>query len=391
MDTINPDLKKLYYKFKCSGTLSHAARFGSGHIHTTWLLRTSGPEEPDYILQRINHHVFKDVEGMMANIEKVTSHLGKKSAGNSRIEEMGERVNNSGDGKDGRYKQLELVKTIANDSFFYDPDGNYWRMYVRVVPGISHDIATGEKLAWEAGRAFGSFIADLSDLPAEELIPVLPGFHSMSRRYRQLADAVAKDIAGRAGTAKKELAYIGESDRQMLDLERLAADGVLPARITHNDTKLNNLLFDDDGRAICVIDLDTVMPGLSLYDFGDAVRTIANMAEEDEVEIEKITFDIPLFEAFSRGFVASTVHMLTEAERANLTLSAQYMTMIMAVRFLTDYLSGDVYYRIDDREHNIRRCRAQLRLLQDMRKKKSKSDRILQSLFDEKTRPGSMT
>lgn len=367
MDAIDPELMRLYPEFKCNGTLCSAVRFGSGHIHKTWLLRTSEPEGPGYILQRINHHVFQDVAGMMANIEKATSHLGKKMAGNS------------------GYKQLELVKTITNDPCYTDPEGNFWRMYIRVVPGISHDVTTGKKMAWEAGKAFGGFIADLSDLPADELIPVLPGFHSMSLRFRQLAEAAEMDVAGRAGTVRNELAYVEEIVQQMLDMERLAADGVLPVRITHNDTKLNNLLFDENDRAICVIDLDTVMPGLSLFDFGDAVRTIASTAGEDEAQLEKIKFDIPVFEAFSKGFVASTAPMLTEAEKANLTLSAQYMTMIMAVRFLTDYLSGDVYYRIDDREHNIRRCRAQLRLLQDMRKKKSASDRILQSLFDEKS------
>ena len=342
------DIKDIFNRFNVSGTWLDGKPTGSGHIHSTWLILTREEDEPDYILQKINDKVFPPVAEMMNNIQKITSHIKKKIIPDS-IQQV-----------------LEVIQTKGNRTHYTDSSGIHWRLYRKVDPGISYDVIPNEKVAFEAGKAFGKFISDLEDLPADDLFTIIPGFHSVDWRYQQLKEAVARNSTGRAVDVKEEIAFAKTHIEKMRIIPGRERVGKIPVRITHNDTKLNNILFDEQDRAVCVIDLDTVMPGLSLYDYGDLIRTATNTAEEDEPDLNRIQFSIPVFREITRGFFESTSHFLTRDEIELLTLSAQYMTYIMGIRFLADYLSGDVYYQTSYSDHNIRRCKAQFRLMQLM-------------------------
>ncbi len=344
----SPDIKSLFDQFNASGTFLEGFPTGSGHIHTTYLIKTSEKNQPDYILQQINQNVFPPVAEMMNNIQKVTRHIRKKREPDS-TEEV-----------------LEIIETATGKSYYTDPEGNHWRMYKKISPGISYDVVPNKKVAHEAGKAFGQFIGDLHDLPANEIFPVIPDFHSIEMRYENFIRAMQTNPCNRVDEVKKEIDFANARIDEMMVIPRLGKEDKLPLRITHNDTKLNNVLFDENDRAVCVIDLDTVMPGFSLYDFGDTIRTAANTGEEDEADLDKIQFSLPIFKAYSEGFLEKTISFLTPSETQFLTLSSQYMTFIMGIRFLTDYISGDIYYSIRYSKQNLRRCRAQFRLMQCM-------------------------
>jgi hypothetical protein len=342
------EIKSVFEQFNASGTWLDGHPTGSGHIHSTWLIKTREKVEPDFILQKINHNVFPPVEQMMNNIEIVTNHIRQKREPGSIMQ------------------VLEIIGTKSQKNYLTDQKGNYWRMYRKIDPGKSYDIVPDGNIALEAGRAFGQFMADLGDLPPERIFPVIPGFNSMEMRFANFEKAVSADPSNRLAEVKKEVDFAYRHIESMLVISNLEKEGKLPLRITHNDTKLNNVLFDENDRAVCIIDLDTVMPGLSLYDFGDTIRTAANTGNEDEEDLAKIELDIAVFKSFARGFIEKTHHFLIPREIEYLTLSAQYMTFIMGIRFLTDYISGDVYYTIHYENQNIRRCRAQFRLIEDM-------------------------
>lgn len=343
-----PDLKYLFDQFKVSGTWLEGFPAGSGLIHGTWVILTAEKEEPDYVLQNINDHVFPCVAEMMDNIHKVTKHIRKKRE------------------SDGGHQFLDIIPTHADKTFFTDTEDRHWRMYRKIKPGISYDVVPDRNVAFEAGKAFGQFIADLKDYPADDLFPVIPHFHSIEVRYKQFRRAIEENPMDRVEETEKEIAFTHSQMDRMLVIPGLQREGALPVRVTHNDTKLNNVLFDDHNRAVCVIDLDTVMPGLSLYDFGDTIRTAANTTSEDEVHLENIRFSLPVFRAYAEGFLEKTASFLVPAEREHLALSAQYMTFIMGVRFLTDYISGDIYYHTEYQDQNLRRCRAQFHLMKRM-------------------------
>jgi hypothetical protein len=363
------DLKNIFKQFNAPGTWLDAAPTGSGHIHETWLIRTAEEEKPDYIIQKINHNVFPPVAEMMSNIQKVTTHIRKKKA--------------AGD----KGQVLEIIETGAGKTHYTDPGGINWRMYRKISPGRSYDIVPNEKVALEAGKAFGQFIADLRDLPADEIYPVIPDFNSMEMRFGQFKHAIQADPADRVKEVGREIEFANARIDDMMVITRLGKEGKLPLRITHNDTKLNNVLFDDNDNAVCVIDLDTVMPGLSLYDFGDTIRTAANTGQEDEADLGKIEFSLAVFKAFSEGFLDSTLPFLTPSEVDYMALSSQYMTFIMGLRFLTDYVNGDVYYTIRHEKHNLRRCRAQFRLMDCMKDRYHECQDIIMKL-DQKFQAG---
>ncbi len=370
-----PDIRSVFEQFRATGTWRESRTLESGHINTTWVIRTVEEDRPDYILQKINHHVFPPVAEMMENIRKVTRHIQDKQAvkqnspAGSMADDVGVGKRNSGRGGSDRgsgdrpIQVLEVIPTIDDKTHFTDSEGNHWRLYRKVDPGISYDVVPNKKVAYEAGKAFGQFIDDLKDLPAEELVPVIPDFHSVDWRYQQLQEAVAADPVGRVAEVEEEIAFAQEYIERLRIIPRQERAGKLPVRVTHNDTKLNNILFDEQDRAVCVIDLDTVMPGLSLYDFGDLIRTAANMGEEDEADLSRVQFSIPVFREIARGFLESTRHFLTKEEIELLPLSARYMTWLMGARFLADYINGDVYYQIRYPDQNRRRCRAQFRLI----------------------------
>ncbi len=346
----NQDLEFIFDQFNGSGTYLEGRKSGAGHIHNTYLLLTAEKAAPDYILQKINDKVFPHVAEMMTNILKVTSHISKK------IKKQ-----------ESSHKQvLEVVRTNSHRNFFTDSRGAHWRMYRKISPGISYDIVPDERVASEAGKAFGQFIVDLGDLQAEEIFPVIPGFHSMEMRFENFNKAMNENPFNRVDEVKEEIDFVKDHIDRMMIIPALEKTGKLPLRVTHNDTKLNNILFDDNDMAVCVIDLDTVMPGLALYDFGDTIRTAASTGEEDEADLDRIQLNIPVFKAFSEGFLNSTLTFLNKYEIEYLTLGSQYMTFIMGLRFLTDYISGDVYYATHYKKQNLRRCRAQFRLMQSM-------------------------
>ena len=353
------DLKFIFENFNASGTWIEGSLTGSGHIHSTYLIRTAEQNEPDYILQKINDKVFPPVAKMMNNIQKVTNHIREKRK------------------SDNSAQVLEIIETKTKKNYFTDNQGKHWRMYKKVSPGISYDIVPDKKVASEAGKAFGQFIVDLGDLPAEEIYPVIPGFHSMEMRYENFSKAMNENPFNRVDEVMEEIDFVKDHIDRMMIIPELEKTGKLPLRITHNDTKLNNILFDHNNRAVCVIDLDTVMPGLSLYDFGDTIRTAANTGREDEADLDKVEFSIRIFKAFSEGFLDKTFGFLNKEEIDNLTLSSQYMTFIMGLRFLTDYISGDVYYTTHYNKQNLRRCRAQFRLMQCMIDSYNESRKII--------------
>lgn len=362
-----PDIPSIFNRFATGETLEDYAPFGSGHIHRTWVIRTTGSDRPDFVLQNINHKVFPPVDGMMENIRKVTAHIRKKMIA-SGTESLAGRV-------------LEVIPTRDGKTHFTDSEGCHWRLYPKVEPGISYDVVPSEQVACEAGRAFGRFIADLQDFPADELVTVIPAFHSVEWRYEQLSAAVERDAEGRLEEVGPEVAFAREQVGRMRTVSQQEREGRLPVRVTHNDTKLNNILFDENDRAMCVIDLDTVMPGLTLYDFGDLIRTAANTAEEDEADLERVQFSLPVFGAITRGFLESTGQMLTPDEADMLALGGPYMTWLMGIRFLADYLNGDTYYHIHDPEQNLRRCRAQFRLIERMQERESECRELIQRWY----------
>ncbi len=352
-------------KFNFAGSVTDVAPLGSGHIHKTWLIKTSFQKHPGYILQQINHKVFPHVEEMMSNIVRVIRYLREKSPKGS--------INSV----------LEIIPTANGGSFLKDEKGFYWRMYDKIDPGISYDIVPDAKIAYEAGLAFGYFIARLVDFPANSLFPVIPRFHSLQWRHEQLTQAVNENFAKRVSRVENQLEMADEFYQKLAGISEIGINAILPYRVTHNDTKLNNVLFDHEGNAVCVIDLDTVMPGLVLYDFGDTIRTAANTAPEDEPNHDKIRFNLSVFEAFSRGFIKKTLQFLTPLEKETLVYGGQYMTLIMAIRFLTDHLNGDVYYPIRFPEHNLVRCKAHLRLLRLMEAQHQRCREIHETIFDE--------
>jgi hypothetical protein len=356
-----PDIKSVFSKFRVSGNWLEGSPTGSGHIHGTWLIKTTDQNHEGYILQKINNKVFPPVEEMMENIHLVTNHI-------------------KGKARQGDMQVLEIVDTVTGKKYFTDHNGNYWRLYRRICPGFSYDIVPNEKVACEAGKAFGRFIADLRDLPTGLIFPVIPGFHSVEMRYENFRKAVDSDPVGRVEEVKNEIGFAVSQIDNMLKIPQMEKEGKLPVRITHNDTKLNNVLFDENDYAVCVIDLDTVMPGLSLYDFGDTIRTAANTGQEDEAELEKIKFNLPVFTAFADGFLEKTISFMSPEELELLPLSSQYMTYIMGIRFLTDYISGDQYYSIHYEKQNLRRCRAQFRLMECMIRQYSECQEIIADL-----------
>jgi len=341
-------------KFDIEGTIAEVSPFGSGHINDTFRVQTGRTGTRSYLLQRINHHVFNDVAAIMHNIQLVTQHLKKRyEAENGPGHHLEDRV-------------LTLIPTKEGECFHRDEAGNYWRMFILLANTRSYDIVKTRQQAREGGRAFGQFQRLLADVDVNLIQEVLPDFHHIGKRLDKLDRAVAADAAGRVHRVGDELAFIGRRAQRMHTILDLAADGRLPVRITHNDTKFNNVLLDTNDKAQCVIDLDTVMPGYVAYDFGDAIRTIINSAAEDEADLDKIQLNIPLFEAYTEGYFEEAHPFLTKQEVSSLMEGVLLLPYMQAVRFLTDFLEGDHYYKIHHADHNLQRTRAQLRLVEQL-------------------------
>lgn len=333
--------------FNLEGKVESVGPLGSGLINDTYLVKTIG-KTPDYVLQRINHAVFKDVEGMQSNIEAVTSHIRGKLASENVM--------------DIERRALRFVLTReGGKSYFFDGE-NYWRVSL-FIPDAETLQEVTPVTARYAGEAFGHFQKMLSDIDGE-LTESIPDFHNMEFRIRQLRDAVEKDAVGRLGEVGGLLDAIWEREESMCRFEKLHREGLLPKRICHCDTKVNNMLFDRDGKVICVIDLDTVMPSFVFSDYGDFLRTGACTSAEDEPDLEKVGFDMEIFKAFTEGYLSEAKDFLSPMEIELLPDSVALFPYMQAVRFLTDYINGDTYYKILYPAHNLVRTRAQMRLLE---------------------------
>ncbi len=358
------EIREICAGFAIYGDFLVAVPFGSGHINDTYQVTyDQGGVRLHYTLQRINHSVFKKPEQVMENIDRVTAHL------LSKIRSRGEET---------RKRTLRLLRTFSNRPFVQDKRGDYWRAYVFVENARSYDVLESPKQAYLAARAFGEFQCDLVDLPGKRLHETIPDFHHTPKRVDALLEAVAEDRVGRAAGVRREVDFVMKRRDETELLLKLHAQGAIPERITHNDTKSNNILIDDlTGEGVCVIDLDTVMPGLSLYDFGDMVRGGTSPAEEDEVNLDKVGMRFEMFEALLRGFLSSAGEFLTEAERENLPFSGKLITLETGIRFLTDYINGDVYFKTRRPNHNLERCRNQFRLVESIERQMDRMSSLL--------------
>ncbi|MCQ2341917.1 MAG: aminoglycoside phosphotransferase family protein [Paludibacteraceae bacterium] len=323
-----------------------------GFINDSFILRAANPGEKSYFLQRINHHIFENVDGLQDNIRKVTDHIRAK------LREQGVT--------DVERRVLQLVPTKDGKLYYKTPEGDYWRVYVLIENASSQEKVTPES-AFLAGQAFGEFQCQLSDLRAEDLVESIPNFHNIEFRLQQLDDAIADDKAGRVAKCKDIIADLNRRREDMCLAERLYREGKLLKHINHCDTKVNNMMFDAAGKPLCIVDLDTVMPGFVLSDFGDFMRTAANTGDEDDRNLDNIHVNMEVFEAYTRGYL-SRATFLTPLEKELLPYGCRLLSYMQAVRFFTDYLNGDTYYKIQYPEHNLVRTRAQIRLLEEQEK-----------------------
>ena len=355
--------------FALGGVPAAVKELTAGNINVTYRLDMGETAAtPRYILQRINTAAFKDPVSLMENIGLVTAHI---------------RESYTAEGVDPTRRVLTFVQADNGTLLYTDPEGGAWRCYVYVDNVTAYNAIESAELFREAGVGFGEFQTRLADFPAEKLTETIPGFHNTATRYDTFLKALEEDAAGRADSIPEDVAFFrARADLAHAIVSKLGDPDRLPLRVTHNDTKLNNVLIDNEtGKALCVIDLDTVMPGSSLYDYGDAVRYGACTAAEDEPDTSKIGFDMGLFKAFTEGFVSATAGNLTETEIKLLPLGIAVITYELAMRFMTDYLNGDVYFKTAYEGHNLVRARAQMKLLTEVEAKMDEMYAFVESLL----------
>lgn len=351
------DFLQLIGNFCFEGEFIEAVPYGFGHINDTYAAsfkKTDGSSHR-YILQRINNNIFKNPEQLMNNIKLVTGHIKRKL---------------SSQGADYGRQTLSIIDTKWGQSYYKTADNKYWRAYVFIEGARTYQIVENENHLYNAGNAFGKFQKLLSDFEANSLYEVIPDFHNTRKRYFAFMDAVNADICNRASEVQAEIDFINKRAQETGKITELLENNKLPVRVTHNDTKFNNVMIDDiTGEGICVVDLDTVMPGSSLYDFGDAIRSGTNPADEDEKDLSRVSMELRLFEKYTKGYLDATRNVLTPLEIDLLPLGAKLMTLECGIRFLTDYLNGDVYFKIHREGHNLDRCRTQFKMVEDIETK----------------------
>ena len=357
-------MKTILENFRLEGNVGEVLPLGSGLINDTYRVMTD--EGPNYVLQRINHAIFKDVELLQNNIEAVTAHIRAKLVAAGEV--------------DVDRKVLNFIPLKESAQTWLFDGSSYWRVSVLIADSITIDTVNPE-YSYYAGKAFGNFQSMLSDIDST-LGETIPDFHNMELRERQLADAVAADAVGRMASEEVQaiLAQMHEYMHDMTLAERLHREGALPKRICHCDTKVSNMLFDKSGQVLCVIDLDTVMPSFIFSDYGDFLRTAANKVAEDSPELDKVEFDMEIFKAFTKGYIESASSFLTDVERENLPYAAALFPFMQAVRFFTDYINGDTYYKIAYPEHNLVRTRNQMALFRSVMAHKAKMEAFIAAL-----------
>lgn len=351
--------REIAARFAVNGWVAYCERYGSGHINETYLVETDGGAR--YILQKINDTVFQNVPALMENVSAVTRYLRART--------------------DDPRRAMHLVQTTEGADYLRDEAGGWWRMYDFIENSICLQAAETDEDFYQSAVAFGEFQRELSEFPAHTLHETIAKFHDTRNRYAQFREALNADPLGRAASVQTEIEFALAREKDASELMRLLEAGELPLRVTHNDTKLNNVLLDRETRKpLCVIDLDTVMPGLAAFDFGDSIRFGASTAAEDETDLGKVEMSLELFETYARGFLEACGSALSPLEKATLPLGAKLMTLECGVRFLTDYLSGDTYFRIHRPNHNIDRCRTQFKLVSDMEKKQNEMRAVIEKL-----------
>ncbi|MDR3252636.1 MAG: aminoglycoside phosphotransferase family protein [Tannerella sp.] len=360
----NDDYLKILAHFALDDSAVEASPFGNGHINDTLKVKTASGQDK-YVLQRINHHIFTNVDMLQNNIHTVTSHIRKK------LEAKGE--------SDIDRKSLTFIPTTDGKRYYHDGE-NYWRVCLMIPDSKSLEEVTPE-LSYEAGKAFGEFQSMLADIPDGTLGETIPDFHNMEFRLQQFHDAIKADAAGRLHEVKGLVEEIEKRAKTMCIQEELHREGKLRKRINHCDTKVNNILFDvASGKVLCVIDLDTVMPGFVLSDIGDFIRTGANTGAEDDPDLDRVGVDLDIFKAYASGYMETARSFLTPLEISLLPYGGRLLTYMQTVRFLTDYINGDTYYKIHHPEHNLQRTKAQFKLLQSLEAQAEEMDRIISSL-----------
>lgn len=361
-----PDLEAVGAAFGIDGVFVGGEAWGSGHINDTFVCAWEADEvRRRWVHQRLNRRVFPEPETVMENILRVTGHL-RRRLGSAGVEDVDRRV-------------LEVMPGRDGEPLWWDERGDPWRTYPFIEGARTLDSARSPEHAREVARAFGSFQDLLRDLPGPRLEESIEGFHDTPRRLEALADAVEEDPVGRLDRARQEAEALLARDELASVLSEGLRAGRLPERVTHNDTKINNVLIDDEtGEGLCVIDLDTVMPGLTGYDFGELVRTAGSPAAEDETDLRAVDVDLEVFEALARGYLAGAGGFLTGEERRDLVVSGLVMTLENAVRFLTDHLAGDTYFKVHRPGHNLDRCRAQMALLERLEERRQEMQRIVE-------------
>lgn len=350
-------LEDALYAFGFGNTCSFVKPFGAGHINETYAVympQDDGKEELSYILQRVNINVFKKPKEVMENIMGVTEFLRKRIML---------------DGGNPDRETLSYIRTKAGENFFEDSEGKPWRCYNFIENSICYQAVERPEQFYESAKSFGNFLKQLSDYPADTLHETIPRFHDTESRFMDFEKAVERDVKDRASKCAKEILFVQNRKEDCAVLMNQLHSGKLPLRVTHNDTKLNNILFDEEsGKGLCIIDLDTIMPGLAANDFGDSIRFGATTAAEDEPDLSKVNFDIGLYELYVKGYLEAAGGILTEAEKESLAWGARIITLECGIRFLTDFLQGDTYFKTERPMHNLERARTQFKLVADMEK-----------------------
>lgn len=348
------NLEDALFAFKIGEQASYVKPFGSGHINETYAVYVSenGRDQLRYVIQRINTKVFKNPRWVMENIFGVTEYLRRRILAR---------------GGDADRETLNYLKTRTGENYFEDTAGSPWRCYNFIPDSICIDTMPTKRDLYYSARSFGRFLCELGDYPADTLHETIEKFHDTRKRYADFVRAMERDVKGRAKMCGREIAFAQAHKADCAVLMEVLEAGGLPLRVTHNDTKLNNILFDKNtGEGLCVIDLDTIMPGLALNDYGDSIRFGASTADEDEPDLSKVHFSLELYEAFTKGYLEAAGEVLTDREKQYLPWGAKLMTLECGLRFLTDYLQGDIYFKTNRPNHNLERCRTQFKLVEEM-------------------------
>lgn len=362
---MNEQIKDIASKFQVNGIITSIVEHGDGYINDTYAVtcECENGSSIRYILQRINHDIFRNPDQLMSNFRKVTDYLKK------RLTE---------DGRDPERNTLTIVP--ARDGRDYvETDGNVYRMLLFIENTVSSTVVTNSEDFYRCAKAFGEFQWYLKDFPAQELYETIPNFHNTPVRYEAFVKAVKENRSNRLHLVEEEVSFINKRMADTYRLTELLKAGLLPLKVTHNDTKLSNILMDEEsGESICVIDLDTIMPGLAAYDFGDSIRAGGCWSREDETDLDKVFLDLELFEAYTSGFIEGAKDGLSEMEIKTLPIGAKVITLEQGIRFLSDYLDGDLYYKTAYPQHNLDRARTQLKLVADMEKKWDEMNSIIE-------------